>query len=93
LAAYYILSEALANAAKYARASIVRVAAEVRDGMLFLAIRDDGIGGADPGRGSGLFGLKDRTEAIGGKMSLLSPPGAGTSLHVELPLDERASRY
>jgi signal transduction histidine kinase len=91
LAAYYILSEALTNAAKYARASIVLVAAEVRDGMLFLAIRDDGIGGADPGRGSGLFGLKDRTEAIGGKMLLLSPPGAGTSLHIELPLDECAS--
>jgi signal transduction histidine kinase len=57
--------------------------------MLRVSVRDDGEGGADPDRGSGLVGLKDRAEAIGGRMSLHSPHGAGTSLHVELPLDER----
>jgi len=88
LAAYYIVSEALANTAKYAQASVVSVAVEARDRVLRVAIRDDGIGGADPARGSGLLGLKDRAEAIGGTISLQSPRGAGTSLHVELPLDD-----
>jgi signal transduction histidine kinase len=55
--------------------------------MLRVSIRDDGIGGADPGRGSGLLGLQDRAEAIGGTVCLQSPPGDGTSLHLELPLD------
>jgi signal transduction histidine kinase len=89
VAAYYVVSEALTNAAKYARASIARVAVDAEDGVLRFAVRDDGIGGADPARGSGLLGLKDRAEAIGGSISLLSPEGAGTSLHVVLPLDDR----
>ena len=88
VAAYYIVSEALANTAKYAQASVVRVAVEARDGVLRVAVRDDGVGGADPARGSGLLGLKDRAEATGGAISLQSPLGAGTSLHVELPLDD-----
>ena len=54
-------------------------------GALTLSIRDDGIGGADPGRGSGIIGLKDRVEALGGTLSVLSPPGRGTTLHVPLP--------
>ena len=87
VATYYVISEALTNAAKYARASIVHVAVEARDGVLRVAVRDDGLGGADPARGSGLLGLKDRAEAIGGRVSLESPPGAGTSLLVELPVD------
>jgi signal transduction histidine kinase len=88
VAAYYVVSEGLTNAAKYARASVVHVAVEARDRVLHVAVRDDGLGGAEPANGSGLLGLKDRTEAIGGTMSLQSPHGAGTSLLVELPLDD-----
>jgi signal transduction histidine kinase len=65
----------------------VHVAVEADDRMLRVSIRDDGIGGADPDRGSGLLGLHDRAEAIGGTVCLQSPPGGGTSLHLELPLD------
>jgi len=86
--AYYVVSEALTNAVKYARASVVHVAAGVQGRLLRVSVRDDGRGGADPDRGSGLLGLKDRAEAMGGRMSLESPPGAGTSLRVELPLGD-----
>jgi len=89
-AAYYVVSEALTNAAKYARASVVHVEVEARDRILRVAVRDDGLGGADPALGTGLLGLKDRAEAIGGKIRLESPRGAGTSLHVELPLDDKS---
>ncbi|MGH2475690.1 MAG: sensor histidine kinase, partial [Candidatus Limnocylindrales bacterium] len=85
---YYVVSEALTNAAKYALASVVHVAVEARHQTLRVSVRDEGPGGADPARGSGLVGLKDRVEANGGMMSLQSPPGAGTSLVVELPLDD-----
>jgi signal transduction histidine kinase len=88
VAAYYVVSEALTNAAKYARASTVHVAVEARDELVRVSVRDDGQGGADPAHGSGLLGLKDRAEAMGGTMSFQSPPGAGTSLHVELPLED-----
>jgi signal transduction histidine kinase len=88
VAAYYVVSEALTNAAKHARASVVRVAVRARDNMLEVSVRDDGLGGADPSRGSGLLGLKDRAEAIGGTLSLESTRGAGTFLYVELPLDD-----
>ncbi len=86
--AYYVVSEALTNAAKHAEASIVHVDADVLDGILRVAVLDDGVGGADPVRGSGLLGLKDRAEAIGGRISLDSSHGAGTSLRVELPLGD-----
>jgi len=86
--AYYVVSEALANAAKHAHASVVHVAVRTQDHMLNVCVRDDGLGGADPDRGSGLLGLKDRAEAIGGSLSLESAGGAGTSLYVELPLDD-----
>jgi signal transduction histidine kinase len=89
VAAYYVVSEALANTAKHARASVVHVAVEAKDSVLCVSIRDDGIGGADPDHGSGLLGLQDRAEAIGGTVSLQSPPGAGTLLQLELPLDLR----
>jgi signal transduction histidine kinase len=89
VAAYYVVSEALTNAAKYARASVVHVDLQASERSLRVAVRDDGLGGADPARGSGLLGLKDRAEAIGGTISLRSPHGAGTSLQVELPLDDR----
>jgi signal transduction histidine kinase len=88
VAAYYVVSEALTNAAKHAEASIVRVDVEARDGVLRVAVLDDGLGGADPAGGSGLLGLKDRAEAIGGRISLVSAHGAGTTLSAELPLDD-----
>jgi signal transduction histidine kinase len=86
VAAYYVVAEALTNAAKHAQASVVHVETAAADGALQLWIRDDGTGGADPGRGSGLVGLKDRVEALGGTITVHSPPGAGTSLHAKLPL-------
>jgi len=91
VAAYYVASEALTNAAKHAQASVIEVLADGRDGALTLSIRDDGIGGADPGRGSGIIGLKDRVEALGGTLSVLSPPGHGTTLHVQLPAGPSAA--
>jgi signal transduction histidine kinase len=86
LAAYYVVSEALTNAAKHAQASSVHVSIETRDDKLTVAVEDDGVGGADTNHGSGLIGLKDRAEAIGGKISLRSPHKEGTSLYLELPL-------
>jgi signal transduction histidine kinase len=84
---YYVIAEALTNAAKHARASTVSVQIEVAGDGLLLEVRDDGAGGADFSRGTGLAGLKDRVEALGGRIFLDSPPGAGTSLRVELPLN------
>ncbi|WNZ14717.1 PAS domain S-box protein [Streptomyces sp. 11x1] len=86
VAAYYVTSESITNAVKHARASVVTVTAEERPGVLELIIRDDGVGGAEPGKGSGLIGLIDRVEAIGGRLTVTSPPGAGTTLIVRLPL-------
>ncbi len=83
--AYYVVSEMLANAEKHARASVVEVSAEASGGMLRVRVRDDGIGGADPVRGSGLLGLKDRIEALGGTFSVHSPVGRGTTVTCELP--------
>jgi len=84
--AYYVVSEALTNAAKYARASTVVVEVKPVDDALLVCVRDDGIGGAELGRGSGLVGLKDRVESLGGRISVESAPGAGTSVRAELPL-------
>ena len=86
VAVYYVVSEALTNAAKHAHASVVNVEVETVEGALRLLVRDDGVGGADPARGSGLVGLKDRVEAVGGTLAVQSPAGAGTALRVELPL-------
>jgi signal transduction histidine kinase len=86
VAAYYVVSELLTNAVKHAQVAVVRVAVEQRDGTLQLAVRDDGIGGADPARGSGLIGLRDRVEAMGGTIVVESPPRAGTTVLVSLPL-------
>ena len=86
VSAYYVIAEALANAAKHARASTVSVHIEVVGDVLLLTVRDDGAGGADFTHGTGLVGLKDRVEALGGRIFLDSPPWAGTSLRVELPL-------
>src|SRR3984957_5354929 len=87
--AYYIVSEALTNSAKHAHASVVHVAVEARDGVLRLSIRDDGCGGADPARGSGLVGLTDRVDALAGTIHVASPIGVGTTLLITLPLEER----
>ena len=86
VATYYVVSEALTNAAKHAQASLVHVEVETVGGALRVCVRDDGVGGADPIRGSGLVGLKDRVEALGGAITIHSPPGSGTTLRVELPL-------
>jgi signal transduction histidine kinase len=85
--AYYVVSEALTNAAKHAGASLVRVEVDTEDGRLRLGIRDDGVGGADPARGSGLVGPQDRVEATSGTLRVESHPGEGTHLLVELPVD------
>jgi signal transduction histidine kinase len=86
IAAYYVVCEALANTAKHAEARSAEVAVVAGDGILAVRVRDDGRGGADLGRGSGLLGLRDRAEALGGEISLDSPPGAGTTLEVHIPL-------
>jgi len=86
VAAYYIVSEALTNASKHAHAAHVWVSLRVEDDWLRLSIRDDGVGGADPRRGSGLIGLKDRIEALGGTKKLESPSGRGTRIEVEIPI-------
>jgi signal transduction histidine kinase len=87
VAAYYVVAEGLTNAAKHARASHVDVTVDVEAAALHLLIRDDGVGGADSGRGSGIVGLRDRVEALGGTMQVSSPPGGGTSLKATVPFD------
>jgi signal transduction histidine kinase len=84
--AYFIVAEALTNAAKHAHASAAQVEVRAGDGVLRLAVTDDGVGGADPARGSGLLGLRDRVEAVAGRMRIRSPRGEGTVLLVQIPL-------
>jgi signal transduction histidine kinase len=91
VAAYYVTSEALANAVKHARATRIDISLAPRDGKLLLSIRDDGVGGADPVHGSGLVGLTDRIEALGGSIRVRSRPGEGTHIVVELPLEPEGS--
>jgi signal transduction histidine kinase len=86
VAAYYVVAEALTNTAKYACAGQVTVRAETNDATLYLSIQDDGVGGADSRNGSGLTGLKDRIEVLGGKLQIDSPQGRGTALHVAIPV-------
>jgi signal transduction histidine kinase len=85
--AYYVVAEALTNAAKHAQASVLEVCAQATNTHLALVIRDDGIGGAARNKGSGLTGLADRVEALGGKMTIESQPGSGTSLLVNIPIE------
>ncbi|MGD9957304.1 MAG: sensor histidine kinase [Candidatus Nanopelagicales bacterium] len=84
-AAWFVASEALANAAKHSHAAEVRLAASVHEGVLVLEVADDGIGGAAAGGGSGLRGLADRVEALGGRLTVSSPPGRGSTLRAEIP--------
>jgi signal transduction histidine kinase len=88
VAAYYVVSETLTNAAKHARASVVQVDAEINGGTLRVHVRDDGVGGANLARGSGLVGLLDRVQALGGAFSVRSPPGGGTTVSCALPVTE-----
>jgi signal transduction histidine kinase len=89
VAAYYVVAEALANIAKHARASAACLDVDADATTLRLRVRDDGVGGVDPGRGSGLIGLTDRVVALGGTIEIESPAGKGTSLHVTLPITTR----
>jgi signal transduction histidine kinase len=86
VAIYYTVSEALTNVAKYSHADVVHITLALENGTLKLRISDDGVGGADPTRGSGLTGLKDRIESLGGRMKVISPAGGGTSLLVDVPI-------
>jgi signal transduction histidine kinase len=87
VATYYVVSEALTNASKYAKASQVEVSLRERADTVRLRVRDDGVGGADPQRGSGLVGLRDRVEALGGAIDLSSPIGHGTAIEVSFPME------
>jgi signal transduction histidine kinase len=89
--AYYVASEALTNAAKHARASEVRVSVDVDDRRAVVTVSDDGVGGADSSRGSGLIGLHDRVAALGGSLSVASERGAGTVLTAQIPVSEPAA--
>jgi signal transduction histidine kinase len=87
VAAYFVASETLANAAKHSQASRIDLSLSESDGSLELSVRDDGVGGADAARGSGLVGLTDRVEALGGSIRVDSLPGKGTKITAELPLE------
>ena len=87
--AYFIVAEALTNVVKHAHAARAEVRVRVEDGALRVEVRDDGAGGADP-EGHGLVGLGDRATALGGRLSVESPPGSGTTLTAELPLNGSA---
>jgi len=91
VAAYYVVSEALTNAAKHAHASVVKIDVVEQDAILKLAIRDDGVGGADPSQGTGLVGLADRVEALSGRLKIVSPPRNGTSLSIEIPVEGQSA--
>jgi signal transduction histidine kinase len=86
-AAYYTVAEALTNTAKHAHATTADIEVAESDGVLHVRVHDNGRGRAGFSHGSGLLGLKDRTEALGGHLQLHSPPGAGTTLEIELPLE------
>jgi signal transduction histidine kinase len=92
VAAYYTVSEALTNASKHADATRVWVSLSIEDDVLSLSVRDDGVGGADPRRGSGLTGLRDRIEALGGKIRIESQTGSGTVIEVDIPVAGPADR-
>jgi len=89
-AAYYVVSESLANVSKHAAASRAVVTVRRRGDGLFVEIADDGVGGADPGSGSGLRGLADRVNALGGRLHVTSRPGRGTTVRAEIPLCQKA---
>jgi signal transduction histidine kinase len=85
--AYFVVSESLANIAKYAHASRARVRLSRQNGTLQVEVADDGVGGADASRGTGLRGLEDRVSAVRGTFSVETPPGGGTRVRAEIPCD------
>jgi signal transduction histidine kinase len=93
-AAYYLVAEALTNVAKYAQASVASVRVQRVNGLVLVEVTDDGIGGADTSKGSGIRGLADRVEALDGRLEVESPPGAGTRIRAEIPCqpDEERTR-
>jgi signal transduction histidine kinase len=91
-AAYFICSEALANIAKHANASVVQIHITDTESELRIEVADDGVGGANPATGSGLRGLQDRAEALGGHFAISSPPGRGTRLAANIPVETQPSR-
>jgi signal transduction histidine kinase len=93
IAAYFVVSEALTNVAKYSQASQARVTVRRTDDLVTVEIADDGIGGADAARGSGLRGLGDRVAALDGTLTIDSPAGGGTLVHVEIPCAERREEH
>jgi signal transduction histidine kinase len=86
---YYVAAESITNAVKHAQASTITVRGGRRNGAIELEIRDDGVGGADPRHGTGMVGLEDRVDTLGGTISFASPPGAGTTIRVKLPAGPR----
>ena len=87
VAVYYVVCECLANVEKHARALATTVSVRSALGAVVVDVVDDGIGGVDEGRGSGLRGLADRVEALGGRLQILSPPEGGTAVHAEIPCE------
>jgi signal transduction histidine kinase len=87
VAVYYLVAESLANVGKYAQASLVSVEVNRRGHKIVVEVADDGIGGADTERGSGLRGLADRIEALEGRLRIWSPSGGGTRLRAEIPCE------
>jgi signal transduction histidine kinase len=86
VAAYYVVCESLANTGKHARATTASIEVQVSGATLVVVVTDDGVGGADAGRGSGLRGLADRVEALDGRLRVWSPPGGGTRVRAEIPV-------
>jgi signal transduction histidine kinase len=87
VAAYFVIAEALANVAKHAHASCASIRVTATDSHVCVEVADDGVGGATLEHGSGLRGLADRVEALDGRLAVLSPEGAGTTLRAELPCE------
>jgi signal transduction histidine kinase len=85
-AAYFVVAEAITNVARYARARSARVVVRHEDDRIVVRVADDGIGGADPGKGSGLRGLADRVAALNGRLAVESVPGRGTTVHAIIPV-------
>jgi signal transduction histidine kinase len=83
--AYFLICEVLQNTVKHAQAGQAKISVAQANGLVQVEVSDDGIGGADPAAGSGLRGLEDRVEATGGRLSVESPPGGGTTVRAELP--------
>ena len=88
VAVYYVVSEALTNIVKHAQASVARVTVDADERRIRLSVTDDGVGGAKPDGGTGLVGLRDRVEALGGRFGVISPPALGTTLTAEIPLTQ-----